>query len=616
MNRRRFLLGTVASFTYMACGGETDRGFPPPDGASADDEKDATAPAVGVTIPPTSAAERSHVVFPQGLASGDPRPDRVILWCRIDPVAAGKLATDDLDLDVIVARDEQLTDVVLRRTVRALAADDHTVRVVPTTLEPGRFYYYRFGIAAATTQVGRTRTSPRPDDAVPVRFAMCACQDYIGRRYHSWKALLGENEVDFVLFLGDYIYESVGDKRFQSPSPDREIQLPDGLDTSPEQDGSRIAAGTLKDYRALYRAYRSDPLLREVHRRFPFIITWDDHEFADDCWGDHSTSFDELSPITKKHTSEQNTPRRLAANRAFSEYQPAEVVYDAAAPFPLDLRIYRTLQWGKYVDLFMTDQRTYRDDHLIPEGPVDLTVGKFTKNSSVGSRYFVKKAQFDEREAAAKPTLLGSTQKAWLVDAVLSSKATWKVWGNQVQMYQMALRLGELPRVPDAISYTAYINADQWDGFRSERSEILEQFRAAKVENLVVCTGDIHAFFASELHVDFDAPDSDPVGVEFVTAGISSASLGVLVQQTIPPTSPLHNVAEAWVEGADKALLSTNPHLRFADSNAYGFTIVDVTADAFDVTFVQVSDPQSPNGGVIDRTQLRTYSKTNRIEIV
>jgi phosphodiesterase/alkaline phosphatase D-like protein len=76
---------------------------------------------------------------------------------------------------------------------------------------------------------GRTRTGPAEDDDVPVRIAVASCQDYIGRYYHAWRALLDEPEVDFVLFLGDYIYETVADPRHQRPTADRAVSLPDGL---------------------------------------------------------------------------------------------------------------------------------------------------------------------------------------------------------------------------------------------------------------------------------------------------------------------------------------------------------------------------------------------------
>ena len=602
MRRREFLFGSVASVFFVAC-------------AESEGELGSTSAADTTPLTPTSAPASSDATFPQGLASGDPRPDRVILWCRAEPTFAGVTAADDVSVGYVVAEDEALTRVVARGNVTALAAEDHTVRVVPTGLTAGRTYWYRFEAGGVTTRVGRTRTAPAVDSDVPVTFAFASCQDFCGRYYHSWQALLDETaSIDFILFLGDYVYETVNDPRFQSPTADRSVTLPVGMDTSAAQDGSRIAAATLADYRALYKTYRSDATLREVHRLFPFVVTWDDHEFADDCWQDHSTSFDELDPHTHGFTAEESAPRRVAASRAFSEYQAADIRTDRTAAFPNDIAIYRTVRWGKHVELFMTDQRMYRDDHLIPEGPLDIAVGKLEHNSSIGSRYFVRKSVFDPREERKTPTLLGATQKAWLLDAMKNSRATWKVWGNEVQMYQMALRLAELPVLPWFVTYTVYVNCDQWDGYRSERKEILSTLARSGVDNLLVCTGDIHGFFAAELHADFDAPGRKPVGVEYVTAGISSASLGTFVHKFVPDTSILRPLADAWFSGADAALLATNTHLRHADSDAYGFSLVSIDATRAEVTFVQMPEPTSPTyAGPVARRTFVTRAGENTV---
>jgi alkaline phosphatase D len=624
MKRRDFLLTSLASFVFVACG-SSDGAPAETKPASPDGGGDPSDPDGGLPKPPekpvtpTSTPDKSDFVFPQGLASGDPRPDRVILWTRIEAVAAGKKDTESIEVEYVIAKDEGLKEIVARGTATAAADEDHTLRLVPTGLEPGRFYYYRFEHAGTTTRVARTKTAPAPDADVPVKFAFCACQDYIGRYWHSWKALLDEKaDLDFILYLGDYIYETVNDARFQTTSPDRAIKLPDGTDTSDKQDGSRISALTLADYRTVYKTYRKEALLKEVHRLYPFVLTWDDHEFADDCWADHSTSFNELDPKTKGYTSEQNTARRQVANRAFFEYQPMEITYDKTATFPNDIKIYRTLTYGKHVEIFMTDQRMYRADHLIPEGPRDTAVGKLTENSMVGSRYFMRKSVFDEREEKKKPSLLGEKQKLWFLDAIKKSKATWKLWGNEVQMYQMALQLGKLPNIPELVTYTVYVNGDQWDGFRSERREILTELTRANVENLLVCTGDIHSFFAAEIHVDFDAPGPKPIGVEYVTAGISSASLNSLIDNAVPKDSALRPVADNWALHAPDALMETNkPFLKFADTNAYGFTLVNITAAQTEVTFVQLGDPREKNyGGVTSRQKFVTKVGTNKVEVL
>lgn len=610
MRRRDFLYGTLASVVYVAC--EAD--VPEPTTGPAEPT---SPPPEGETPPPgTSGIEDSDRVFPQGLASGDPRTDRVVLWTRVDPAGAGRGGGDDIEVEFLVARDEALGDVVARGRLVAAASADHTIRLVPTGLAAGTRYFYRFSVGGTTTQVGRTRTAPAPDADVPVVFAMASCQDFIGRYYHAYRALLEEQvEIDFVLFLGDYVYESVNDKRYQAePSADRQVVLPDGADVSPSQDGSRRVAATLADYRTLYKTYRTDAILKEVHRLYPFVLTWDDHEFSNDCWQDHTTYFDEVDPVTGEFTDEKNTARREAADRAFFEFSPIDVSYDPSASFPNDIRIYRQLSWGRHLELFMTDERYYRSDHVVPEGPINLATGKPTESSSVGSRYFVRRDGFDPLEAAVRPTLLGATQKAWLLQAITASRATWKVWGNEVQMYEMALDLGNLPFVPPLLNYGVYLSADQWDGYRSERREILDALQRANVDNLIVCTGDIHSFWAAELHVDFGAPSPKPVGVEYVTAGISSSSLQGILSSYVLADSILSPIADALTDVLGEALLQTNPHLRYADPDAYGYALVSLDATRADVTFVEVGSPTDPTyRGVVSRRRFETLAGTNRI---
>ena len=555
----------------------------------------------------------SDAAFPQGLGSGDPKPTRVMLWSRVEPAGVGQTALGTIAVTFLVAIDEALTHVVAQGTVSATPEADHTVRVGVDGLAPGTQYFYRFGVGDRTTRVGRTKTAPTAESDAPVTFAFASCQDFIGRYYHAWQALLDERaDLDFVLFLGDYIYETTGDPSFQTPTADRSVALPDGLDISEAQDRSVLAAFTLADYRALYKAYRSDASLKEVHRLYPFVSIWDDHEFSDDAWQDHSTYFNERDPKTGAATDEKNTPRRVAASQAWYEYTPIDTGFDGTKDFSDQIRIWRNLRFGKHVDLFLTDERLYRADHLIPEGPLDMNVGKISLNASAGSRYLVVKSTFDDRELAAKPSMLGATQKEWFLGAVKASNATWKVWGNEVQLWQMVLDLSPFAQLPASLRRRFYYDVDQWDGFRSERAAILGALAGSS--NLVACTGDIHAFFAAELYVDFDTP-ATRAGVEFVTAGISSLSAYKIVQKTVNDNLVLRGAGlDTVVPQFDTALFGSNPHLKHAQSDANGLAIARVSASAFEVTFLGVSDVTNlAYGGVLKRTTLRTMSGSNLI---
>ncbi|MCC6558284.1 MAG: alkaline phosphatase D family protein [Polyangiaceae bacterium] len=330
--------------------------------------------------------------FPQSVASGDPRESSVILWTRVDdPEAQG-----DLFVQVKVALDEAFTQVVGLvaesdrkatadaaglpvATLLAEAAFDRCVKVKVAGLEPGTTYYYQFFYSNAAgcfrSAVGRTKTAPAPDADVPVRFAYVSCQDFIGRYYNS-HLLLAKQEIDFFVHLGDYVYETTGDPGFQNPTEDRKVSFTDldgALELTTADGQPYYAARSLSNYRELYRTYRSDPALQAVHQLFPMLATWDDHEFSDDSHGATASYFDGRS-------DELDVERRKAGNKAWFEYMPVDYqagddfVYDETVEYPQDIAIYRDFTFGRHLHLVVTDLRTYRADHVIPEEAFPGTV--------------------------------------------------------------------------------------------------------------------------------------------------------------------------------------------------------------------------------------------------
>jgi len=562
-----------------------------------------TSSAAPLSTDPADVAR----VFPQGIASGDPTWESVVLWTRVEGAASG----DRIGYEI--ALDEAFTQVVARGEASTDADRDHTVKIKPVGLSPYTTYWYRFVGLGVASPVGRTRTAPEPGQDVPVRFAFASCQDFVGRYFHSWRALVERHadDLDFVVHLGDYVYETDGDQDFQTPGEGRSITLPDGLALG-EAQGSGRAAVTLADYRSLYRQYRNDEWLKRAHQLFPFVNIWDDHEFGNDCWQDHTTHFDE------KQGDEKSTAQREAADRAWFENQPADVAYAEGASFPNDIRIYRGLRWGRHVEMFMIDDRFYRADHLVPEGPIDLEVGKFSANSSLGSRNFVLKSGFDAREEKARPSLLGAAQKQWLADGVRGSDATWKIIGSGVQLAQMAVDLSGFPLLPAQFRAEFYFSCDQWDGYRSERTDLLRSL--SSVENLLAIAGDIHAFYAGELHVDFDA-QAEPMAAEFVVAGISSASVQEITQATVDSSPTLSALGLGSLVGQfDTLLQSSNPHNRYARSMANGVAVMTVDrSNGVEVEFLQL-DPKAVRSadwdGAVDVARFRVDAGSSRIRRV
>jgi len=520
--------------------------------------------------------------FPQGVASGDPTPDGVLIWTRIESVNEREHVRYELAADPDFRRIEGTGEVVVG------GETDYTVRVELTGLAPATTYWYRFTARGATSEIGRTRTAPDPEADVPVRIALASCQDYGGRWFHAWRTLVDRDDVDFVLFIGDYIYETIGHLAAKLP-PGRTPEIPDGLELDDPLKGQR-AALTLADYRALYRQYRMDPDLRAMHAHFPFVAMWDDHEFANDCWQDHATDFDDLEG------DEAEPERRAAASRAFCEYVPVRATNA--------VQLYRNVRWGKHVELVLLDERYYRDDDVVPEGPVDAAVGHIEANSAFGARTFVIKDAFDPREAAKLPTMLGSAQREWAITALHDSTATWKVVASPLVMAQMVVDLSGFAQLPAPFRQRYYFKTDQWDGFRSERRAFLEA--CADLDELVVLSGDLHGFYASTLYADFDAPGA-PIAPEYGVSAISAATVDVQLDAVVAGNRLLSGLGLAdLIPQYDANLLATNPHIAYAESTRNGLAIVEIGPEALDVQFLLVGDVTSPEASPAEVVAFRT----------
>jgi alkaline phosphatase D len=318
-------------------------------------------------------AAESRKFFPQSVASGDPRPDSVVVWTRA--VDTEHEHAEDTTLTLEVSKDENFSSLVLKQDgLKALAVHDNVIKVKVTNLEAKTRYYYRFIFEhdgeRYMSAVGRTKTAPAAGDDVPVKFVFASCQDYVGRYFNAWSRLLQlDEDVDFILFLGDYIYETTGDPAFQSPNTLREVKFtePQGAITQKNGIFQYQAAAALSNYRDLYKNVRTDSVMQKVHERYPFILMWDDHEFTNDCWQSNATYENGRRP-------EKQDERRRNAEQAFFEYIPIDprgvgegvIDVDSEPRYP-DTRIYRDFEFGKHVKLIVTDYRTYRPDHLVAE---------------------------------------------------------------------------------------------------------------------------------------------------------------------------------------------------------------------------------------------------------
>lgn len=488
-------------------------------------------------------------VFSLSVASGDPSPTGVMLWTRIDPSSyrSGQA------LFVQVAHDPAFTRLAFESVVESQhikAERDFTINLdTDGYLEPSTRYYYRFIYDNTVSRTGRCRTAPPYGaDIKHLKLGLLTCQDYTNGYYGALAHVANDDSLDFVLHLGDFIYETAGDPRFQSlPFDDRRIILP--------SDG--IVALDLADYRHLYKTYRSDPFLQRAMEQHTFIITRDDHETANDAYWDYER--DTLGAPDHPYTTDPaygNDPYllnqlMLDSQQAWLEYVPARVQVNPDSTHPHHyLRYYRRVQFGNLVDLFMLDGRSYRTPHPCGEGDF------FQRYIPFGCGNW----------ASDQQTLLGADQRDWLLNGLIGSTARWKVLGNQTFMGTLGIQLknGRMP-----------INVDAWDGFDFERNLINNEIAYNKVENFVVVTGDLHTYIASHVKKDYSKRSifdfENYIGVEFMTPSVTSAGLFDMIgAQT--PTGEKQQLAQAIT---NTAVRLTNPHVRYFNTTQNGWSTIE-----------------------------------------
>ncbi|HEX5276438.1 MAG TPA: alkaline phosphatase D family protein [Fluviicoccus sp.] len=412
-----FLTTSVAVFGLPGCGG-------------GDDDPPAKTPLAAdpLSRPGTTGSHK----FPQGVMSADPKPDSIILWTRVVLAAADDVAQvgsgeANIDLTLEISASTDFTTLLIPAIgLTAQAAHDNSIRHKLTGLNPATTYFYRFKAGTGISRIGRFKTAPAAAASpAELNFAFVSCQDWSVNHWVGLSALM-KQDIDFLVHLGDYIYEAAGDS-YQSESPESshtKLVLP----SQTLKPGSTTAhvATTLEDYRYLYKQYRTDDRLQELHARCAIIAIWDDHEFSDDCWQNNET-YDNGSvtlvngvlPVSNEQlgapsaaTDTRQTNRRRAANRAWFEFMPADVpdLDESVASNFATVKIYRDLQFGTLAHFVMTDERLYRADHVLPEATPNPASGQ--PLGSIGGRYFVPEPTFLQVQGGKMQLAVGMAAQA------------------------------------------------------------------------------------------------------------------------------------------------------------------------------------------------------------
>jgi alkaline phosphatase D len=483
--------------------------------------------------------------FVLGVASGSPTHDSVVLWTRL--AQSARLGSTALEAKAVTVRWEMAEDEGFRRIVasgqsQALPELAHSVHVEVQGLQSDRWFFYRFMVGGGAqgtgndwmSPVGRTRTFPAPDArAERLRLAYASCQRWETGHWAAWRHMQSEN-LDLVLFLGDYIYEYP-----MVAGPVR-----------------RAASGwvfTLDGYRERYAHYKTEPELQAAHAMCPWIVTWDDHEVQNDYAGSH---------MGFARNEEGQNPkgfmgRRASAYQAFYEHMPLrssvltralQGLYDGS-----ELRIHGQVAFGQLAQLYWVDNRQHRDEQVC---------------TFLGGALGNKGNLFDPETCPewGKPerSMLGRDQEAWLGNAFARSAGTWNILGQQTLFGRFDGRPG-----PGQSFWN-----DGWDGYPFARKRLLADMQKAKLRNAVVLGGDIHENWVGHVKADYEDPASASIGVEFCGTAISSRSGG-----------------NAKTAGR----LSENPHFIFGEAEKKGYGVAEFTPRRLTTTLRALDDVKSPD---------------------
>jgi alkaline phosphatase D len=519
--------------------------------------------------------------FSHGVASGDPHADSVLLWTRArgpdDAPVAGRWQ---------VATDADFRWIVAQGPFAATADRDHIAKVVATGLHPGTDYWYRFTALGVTSPSGRTKTLAT-GALEKLDIALACCAMYMLGEFHAYRAIAERRDLDVVLFIGDYIYE-YGANSFPT-SPD--IRVP-----QPPHDTL-----TLADYRTRYACWRADPALQAAHARAPWICMWDDHEIANDDWMGGAQHHD---PKTQGPWE----ARKAAAVQAYLEWMP---IRDPAGPD--HYAVQRSFVFGNLATLILPETRLEaRDrqltiphdlqwhivDHRDPANPVQPTdpaiLATFDRQA-LPTGYCLEPDIAGFRAKLADPArrMIGDAQLDWIereTHASVAAGRPWVLFGSPTIMASYVWPdLNKLVPATAKARFEALqpggsalyrmtgldlplFNLDSWDGYRAERTHVLDRFAAAGA-NVLVLSGDSHMAWVNELlH-----PGGRRV-VEISATTLTGPSMGDLLQLQEAP------VGEHFARD--------NADVRWCDHLATGFIAVSVTRSGASADFISVLSPR------------------------
>lgn len=474
--------------------------------------------ALGVAGP---AAESG---FRYGVAAGEVTSSSALLWTRAD--GSGRVTLE-------LSPDRRFGRAVVRRPVNAKPSNDNTVQVKVTGLKPAKRYFYRFRRGRAVSALGRFETAPSPTSSATVEFAFSGDADGTPvpgsgkpffNRFEVYARMAAEGN-DFNVNLGDTIYSDSG---VAGPPP----------------------AVTIRQKWAKYKENLALPNLVRLRGSAALYSHWDDHEFVNDF-----------------SIPEHGRALYEAGVEAFTDYAPVSYL-------PRD-GLYRSFRWGKNLELFFLDERSFRDakasaggvcntggsPDLAPTAPQPVREAFSALAPSLAQP--VAQACLDRIRDPAR-TLLGRRQLARFTAAIKRSTATFKVIMNETPIQQFY-----------ALPY------DRWEGYEAERLRLIE-FLRANVKNVVFLTTDTHANLVGDVRLRTLEPGGpvDSGIIEVVTGPVATNTYSREVDAVLGRPGTGDAVTALFLKPAPPRGIG----MRCAATDVYSYAQVKVTAKALTVT--------------------------------
>ena len=530
--------------------------------------------AAGLALGPALAGEAAAAgrFFRHGVASGDPRPRSVILWTRVTPTEAatpGSGVGPDVTVKWQVAEDQTFRSIVSRGTFRTGPERDHTVKLDATGLKPATVYFYRFLLDGVASPVGRTKTAPRHDaDNGRLVFGVVSCSNIPGGYFSAYRHLAARDDLDAVLHLGDYLYE-YGNGEYGAVRPH-------------EPPHEMV---TLADYRQRHAQYKAEPDLQALHHKYPFVVTWDDHEVTNDQWKDGA----------ENHQPEEEgdyLERKARAHQVYDEWMPVRM--SGTTETGDGTRLFRRLKFGQLAELSMLDLRSYRSKQVESTFPVPET---------------------DAEISNPDRTITGDRQMEWLKESLANDRAVWKLVGNPVMIApivfpplpnELTQQINDVAKLfpEDGFPY----NVDQWDGYTADRHELFDHIKNQGVTNTVFLTGDIHSAWACDLPADPGTypVDGESVGTEFVCTSVTSDNLNDITM-TAPARSSIP---------VEEGIMAVNRHVKHLNFDDHGFSVLEVTRRYVQMDYWAITERTDPKAEASRQISFRTMTNSQTVKQV